>query len=252
MWGYGFDEAAVVTAVNELASAIVEQERDWEVRFLDPDAAVREAMRLAEHATQPVVIADTQDNPGVGGDSNTMGLVRALLRQGARDAAVGLIWDPQAAAKAHEAGVGATIELALAGGTGVPGDAPLAGRFVVEHLADGRVRFDGPMMNGMWTEIGPVACLRIDGVRIAVSSVKMQIFDRNLYRAAGIEPERMKILVNKSSVHYRADFDAIAAAHLVAKSPGPMAADPADLPWQRIDTRLRLRPNGVSLSEMRA
>ncbi|WP_233888464.1 M81 family metallopeptidase [Paraburkholderia flagellata] len=252
VWGYGFDEAAVVTAVNELASAIVEQERDWEVHFLDPDAAVREAMRLAEHATQPVVIADTQDNPGVGGDSNTMGLVRALLRLGARDAAVGLIWDPQAAAKAHEAGVGATIELALAGGTGVPGDAPLAGRFVVEHLADGRVRFDGPMMNGMWTEIGPVACLRIDGVRIAVSSVKMQIFDRNLYRAAGIEPERMKILVNKSSVHYRADFDAIAAAHLVAKSPGPMAADPADLPWQRIDTRLRLRPNGVSLSEMRA
>ncbi|MEX3981276.1 M81 family metallopeptidase [Paraburkholderia sp. EG287A] len=251
VWGYGFDEAAVIAAVNELAAAVVEQERDWEVRFLDPDAAVREAMRLADHATQPVIIADTQDNPGVGGDSNTMGLVRALLRQGAQDAAVGLIWDPQAAAKAHEAGVGATIELALAGGTGVPGDAPLAGRFVVEHLADGRVRFDGPMMNGMWTEIGPVACLRIDGVRIAVSSVKMQIFDRNLYRAAGIEPERMKILVNKSSVHYRADFDAIASAHLVAKAPGPMAADPADLPWQRIDTRLRLRPNGVSLSEMR-
>lgn len=96
-----------------------------------------------------------------------------------------------------------------------------------------------------------MACLRIDGVRIAVSSVKMQIFDRNPYRAAGIEPERMKILVNKSSVHYRADFDAMASAHLVAKAPGSMAADPADLPWQRIDTRLRLRPNGVSLSDMR-
>ena len=251
VWGYGFDEGAVMAAVNTLASAIVAQERDWEVRFLDPDAAVREAMRLAEHATQPVVIADTQDNPGVGGDSNTMGLVRALLRQGARDAAVGLIWDPHATAKAHEAGVGATIELALAGGTGVPGDAPLSGRFVVEHLADGRVRCDGPMMNGMWTEIGPVACLRIEGVRIAVSSVKMQIFDRNLYRAAGIEPERMKILVNKSSVHYRADFDAIASAHLVAKAPGPMAADPADLPWQRIDPGLRLRPNGPSLRDLR-
>ncbi|ADG18989.1 Microcystin LR degradation protein MlrC-like protein [Paraburkholderia atlantica] len=251
VWGYGFDKAAVTAAVDALASTIVAQERDWEVRFLDPDAAVREAMRLAERATQPVVIADTQDNPGVGGDSNTMGLVRALLRHGASDAAVGLIWDPRAAAKAHEAGLGATIELKLAGGSGVPGDAPLAGRFVVEHLSHGRVRFDGPMMNGMWTDIGPVACLRIDGVRIAVSSVKMQIFDRNLYRAAGIEPERMKILVNKSSVHYRADFDAIAAAHLVAKAPGPMAADPADLPWQRLDPRLRLRPNGASLGEMR-
>jgi microcystin degradation protein MlrC len=250
VWGYDFDEVEVTATVDALASSIVEREHDWDVRFLDPDQAVLEAMRLAEHATGPVIIADTQDNPGVGGDSNTMGLVRALLRHGASDAAVGLVWDPQAAAKAHEAGVGATLELALAGGSGVPGDAPLAGRFVVEHLSDGKVRFDGPMMNGMWTEIGPVACLRIDGVRIAVSSVKMQIFDRNLYRAAGIEPERMKILVNKSSVHYRADFDSIAAAHLVAKAPGPMAADPADLPWRRIDSRLRLRPNGESLDEL--
>jgi microcystin degradation protein MlrC len=247
VWGYGFDEAALTAAVDELATAIAEQEQAWEVRFLDPNEAVLEAMRLAEHATRPVIIADTQDNPGVGGDSNTMGLVRALLRHGASDAAVGLIWDPQAAAQAHAAGVGATLELALAGGSGVPGDTPLTGRFVVEHLADGRVRFDGPMMNGMLTDIGPVACLRIDGVRIAVSSVKMQIFDRNLYRVAGIEPERMKILVNKSSVHYRADFDGIAAAHLVAKAPGPMAADPADLPWQRINPQLRLRPNGQPL-----
>ncbi|QBR01597.1 M81 family metallopeptidase [Paraburkholderia pallida] len=251
VWGYGFDEAAVTAAVETLAAAIVSRESDWDVHFLDPDEAVREAMRIAGHATRPVVIADTQDNPGVGGDSNTMGLVRALLRQGAHDAAVGLVWDLHAAAKAHEAGVGAIIDLTLAGGTGVPGDAPLAGAFVVEHLADGRVRFDGPMMNGMWTDIGPVACLRIGGVRIAVCSVKMQIFDRNLYRVAGIEPERMKILVNKSSVHYRADFDSIAEAHLVAKAPGPMAADPADLPWKRIDPQVRLRPNGASLRELR-
>ncbi|WP_028220410.1 M81 family metallopeptidase [Paraburkholderia oxyphila] len=251
VWGYGFDEAAVTDAVDTLAATIVSQESEWDVRFLDPDEAVREAMRLAEHATRPIVIADTQDNPGVGGDSNTMGLVRALLRHGAKDAAAGLVWDPHAAAKAHEAGVGATVDLALAGGSGIPDDEPLSGAFVVEHLSDGRVRFDGPMMNGMWTDIGPVACLRIGGVKIAVCSVKMQIFDRNLYRVAGIEPERMKILVNKSSVHYRADFDSIAEAHLVAKSPGPMAADPSDLPWTRIDPELRLRPNGASLGELR-
>jgi microcystin degradation protein MlrC len=40
----------------------------------------------------------------------------------------------------------------------------------------------------------------------------------------------MKILVNKSSVHFQADFQAIAEAILVAKAPVPMAADPADFP----------------------
>jgi microcystin degradation protein MlrC len=77
----------------------------------------------------------------------------------------------------------------------------------------------------------------------------MQIFDRNLFRVAGIEPERMKILVNKSSVHFRADFEAIAEAILVTKAPGPMAADPADLPWERLDPQMRVRPLGKSFSE---
>jgi microcystin degradation protein MlrC len=55
-----------------------------------------------------------------------------------------------------------------------------------------------------------MACLRIGGVRIAVSSAKAQLLDRNMYRTVGIAPEAMKILVNKSSVHFRADFAAIA------------------------------------------
>ena len=251
IWGYGFEEDAVKAAIDMLFDKMLANEAQWEIHFLTPDEAVLEAMRLSRDAHKPVIIADTQDNPGVGGDSNTMGMVRALLRNGATHAAVGLIWDAQAAA-AHKAGVGARIELALAGRSGIPGDEPLVGTFEVEHLSDGHFRFDGPMMNGLWADLGPVACLRIAGVRIAVSTVKMQMFDRNLYRAAGIEPERMTILVNKSSVHFRADFQAIAEAILVAKAPGPLAADPSDLPWKRLDPLIRMRPTGGSLSELRA
>ncbi|SAL71469.1 hypothetical protein AWB69_08635 [Caballeronia udeis] len=252
IWGYGFDNDALTKAIDTLYARMLAEESSWEVPLLTPDEAVIEAMRISRNADKPVIIADTQDNPGVGGDSNTMGMVRALLRHGATDAAVGVIWDADAAAAAHRAGVGARIELALAGRSGVPGDEPLTGTFEVEHLSDGRFRFDGPMLNGMTGELGPVACLRIDGVRIAVGSVKMQMFDRNLYRVAGIEPEQMKILVNKSSVHFRADFQAIAETILVAKAPGPMAADPADLPWQRLDPQIRVRPKGPSLDEIRS
>ncbi|MFM0002418.1 M81 family metallopeptidase [Paraburkholderia dipogonis] len=249
IWVYAFDEAAAEHAADALFAKIAGEEARWDVPFLTPDEAALEAIRVSRTAAKPVIIADTQDNPGVGGDSNTMGMVRALLRNGATDAAVGVIWDAQAAAVAHRAGVGARISLALGGRSGVQGDAPLEGVFEVEHVSDGRFRFDGPMLNGMQGELGPVACLRIEGVRIAVSSVKMQVFDRNLFRVAGIEPEQMKILVNKSSVHFRADFEAIAEAILVAKAPGPMAADPVDLPWTRLDPAIRLRPLGPSFSE---
>jgi microcystin degradation protein MlrC len=251
VWAHAFDKEAAEHAADTLFAKLVDEESRWDVPFLSPDDAAAEAIRLSRAAVKPVIIADTQDNPGVGGDSNTMGMVRALLRQGAREAAVGVIWDPEAAAAAHRAGVGARVWLRVGGSPSVDGDAPLEGEFEVEHLSDGHFRFDGPMLNGMQGELGPVACLRIEGVKIAVSTIKMQVFDRNLFRVAGIEPERMKILVNKSSVHFRADFEPIAHAILVAKSPGPMAADPADLPWERLAADMRVRPTGPAFGPLR-
>ncbi|GGJ78853.1 M81 family metallopeptidase [Pseudomonas matsuisoli] len=244
IWGYGNDESVIVDSVEQLYERMLAEEALWEVPFLSPDEAVRSAIEVSASARRPVVIADTQDNPGAGGDSNTMGMLKALLANKAQDAAIGLIFDPSAAAKAHAAGIGATLTLALAGDSGVAGDSPLEGTFEVEYLSDGMCRYDGPMMNGMTNELGPVACLRIGGVRIVVSSTKAQMLDRNLYRIAGVEPERMKILVNKSSVHFRADFQPIAEAVLVAKAPGPMLADPADLPWTRLAPGIRMKPMG--------
>jgi len=190
------------------------------------------------------VIADTQDNPGGGGDSDTTGMLRALVSCSAQDAAMGLMVDPAAAAAAHAAGAGADITISLGGHSGVAGDAPFHATFRVEQLCDGRCQYGGPMMHGKWSDVGPSARLALGGVQIVVSTHKDQMLDRNLYRMAGIEPERMKILVNKSSVHFRADFQPMAEAVLVAKAPGPLLADPADYPWTRLRKGLRLRPSG--------
>ena len=51
-----------------------------------------------------------------------------------------------------------------------------------------------------------------------------------MYRTVGIDPEKMKILVNKSSVHFRADFEPIAETLLICAAPGAMPADTATLP----------------------
>jgi microcystin degradation protein MlrC len=243
VWGYGDDEA-VARQVDAITGRIIEQEADWAVPLLQPEEAVRKAMAIATGVDRPVVIADTQDNPGGGGDSDTTGMLRALLACGAEGAALGLMVDPAAAAAAHAAGMGAEITIGLGGHSGVAGDAPLMATYRVEQLSDGRCQYGGPMMHGKWSGVGPSARLSLGGVQIAVSTHKDQMLDRNLYRMVGIEPEAMKILVNKSSVHFRADFQPIAAAVLVAKAPGPLLADPADYPWTRLRNGLRLRPQG--------
>jgi microcystin degradation protein MlrC len=248
VWGYG-EKGLVEREVSRLANEIIAREADWMVPLLEPEDAVREAMCIAAGASRPVVIADTQDNPGGGGDSDTTGMLRALVACGAADAAIGLIVDPAAAAAAHAAGAGADITIGLGGHSRVPGDAPFEATYRVEQLSDGYCRYDGPMLHGKESHLGPSARLSLGGVQIVVTSHKDQMLDRNLYRMAGVEPERMKILVNKSSVHFRADFQPIAEAVLVARAPGPLLADPADYPWTRLAPGIRLRPLGPAFKE---
>ncbi|MBT2299900.1 M81 family metallopeptidase [Variovorax paradoxus] len=240
VWAYGDAAQAVADA---LYADICEQAARWRVATWTPDDAVAEALELAATAARPVVIADTQDNPGAGADSNTTGMLHALLRAGAgrrfpQQVALGLLYDPEAAAAAHAAGQGARLRLAL--GRSVPtwsgqwSDSPVEAECTVRALHEGAVVLQGPMMTGVRVRLGPCACLDVEGVLVVVASGKKQMLDRALYRCVGIEPERMKILVNKSSVHFRADFAPIAQQILVARAPGPMSADPSDLPWTRL------------------
>jgi microcystin degradation protein MlrC len=247
LWGYGSDAVAVRAAVDTLADAVEAQEAEWDFELLDADAAVSSALRVGAAARRPVVIADTQDNPGAGGHGNTTGLLHALLKAGAQGAAVGLLYDPAAAAAAHAAGIGAEIELALGGVPGMAGNQPVRGRFTVAALSDGRVTLPGAMMTGVQTQLGPCAQLAIGGVRVAVASGRMQMLDRALFRHVGIEPEAMQIVVVKSSVHFRADFAPIAERVLVAQAPGAMPADPATLRWTKLPAGKRLRPLGPAM-----
>jgi microcystin degradation protein MlrC len=250
VWGHGPSQTAVDQAVQSLHARVAEPTQ-WRLDILSARDAVSQAMALAERTDKPVVIADTQDNPGAGGDSNTTGLLHALLAQGAGrrfpgQVALGLMFDAAAAQAALAAGVGAEIDLALGTAvptfTGQPSDPPLRGRFKVLALSDGACTLTGPMMTGLTVQLGVCACLEIDGLRIAVVSGKKQLLDRELLRMVGIQPELMRIIVVKSSNHFRADFQPIASQVLVAKAAGPMAADPADLPWQHLAAGMRLRP----------
>lgn len=250
VFGHGRDPDRLRAAVRELRGEIVARRREWAAELLAPREAV-EAAIAAARSDRPVVIADTQDNPGAGGDANTTGLLHALVaaRAGPRldgRVAAGLLYDPEAARAAHAAGVGATLALSLGRAvptwTGTLSDPPLQARARVLALHDGTLALHGPMTAGNTMRLGPCACMEVDGLRILVASAKAQMLDLDLFRFLGIEPAAMRLLVVKSSVHFRAAFEPIAARILVAKAPGPMAADPGDLPWRRLAPCTAPRP----------
>jgi microcystin degradation protein MlrC len=244
VFAYGRTQADADAAADRLAALIEGHEDDFDGKIFSPDEGVRHAIELSKTAKKPIVIADTQDNPGAGGDSDTTGMLRALVRNRASGAATGVIFDPDSARAAHAAGQGASVTLSLGGKSGILGDAPFNETFIVEKLSDGKFVASGPYYGGRDMDMGPSAALRIGDVRVVVASHKAQLADQAMYRYVGIEPTGQKILVNKSSVHFRADFEPIAEKLLICAAPGAMPADTAALPWTRLRPGVRIRPNG--------
>ncbi|MEZ5653978.1 MAG: M81 family metallopeptidase [Burkholderiaceae bacterium] len=247
--GYG-EPAITEQAVRELGDAIDEAEKDFAMTLYPAADAVRRAKSVGR-VGRPAVIADTQDNPGAGGNGDTPGLLRALLELEAQDAVLGLLIDAPAAAQAHEMGPGASAEFSLGARSGLPGHEPVCGRFTVERLGDGEFTCTGPMFKNFRMHLGPMALLRSGGVRVVLASRKCQAGDQEMFRHVGVEPASQKIVALKSSVHFRADFQPIASEIIVAQAPGPSLADPAGFDWKNLRPGIRLNPLGPAFAPAR-
>lgn len=241
---FGHDAERVRRAGEELARGLAEAEPGFAGKLWRPDEAVAYALQHA--SSRPIVIADTQDNPGGGGTSDTTGLLWELIRQQAPDAALALLCDPEAARAAHAAGTGAVLSGMPLGGRHSPeGVLPVVADWRVERLGDGRFVATGPMYRGNRVDIGPSALLRPEsapGVAVLVSSRRLQAADRAIFHHLGLVPEQRGILVLKSSVHFRADFEPIASEILVAQAPGFVTVDPRNLPFTRLPRHIRRAP----------
>jgi microcystin degradation protein MlrC len=114
----------------------------------------------------------------------------------------------------------------------------------VARLASGKMRTTGKVSGGRDIDLGPMAHLEVGGIGIAVTSKRMQALDQAPFQHLGIEPAQQKILSLKSTCHFRAEFEPIAAKVIVVIAPGGYLADPAHYPYRRLRPGVRLRPLG--------
>ncbi len=234
---YADTVATANKAADDFLAYLLGREADFGSDILPAGDAVAAALR---EPRGPVLIADTQDNPGGGGHGDTTGLLAELIRQEARGAVVCLINDAESAERCHEAGQGSTVRLSLGGKSD---GMPLSVEATVLLLTDGRFTLTGPMHGGNPANLGPMALIEVKpDIRVVVASRKMQALDKAILRHVGIEPVSCRIIALKSSVHFRADFGPLATRVIVAAAPGPVAADPASLPFRHLRPGLRTRP----------
>ncbi len=249
---YAQTQAAADEAADRLADTITEFERAFQQKLWPAEEAVAygEAADPEERVKGPLVLADTQDNPGAGGNGDTVGLLKSLIA-GADTALCGVIYDPHAAQAAWDAGEGSSVRLKLGAWTGGAKERPIDATFEVLRLHDGEIDATGPFYQGARMSLGRAAMIGIGGVRIVVGSRKVQTADRAMFTAFGADPARENIVAVKSSVHFRADFQPIARDILVVSSPGPNPADHTGLNYKRLRNGVRLMPMGPAFQRSR-
>ncbi|HWB50988.1 MAG TPA: M81 family metallopeptidase [Stellaceae bacterium] len=243
---YGYDQEAADAAADRLLAAIGAKEGDFAGKLYTADEAAQEAIRLSQSTAKPVVLADIQDNPGAGGTSDTVGLLRALIARNAKGAVIGMMVDPEAAAAAHAAGEGALLPCGIGARVGYAGETPVEARWRVMRLGSGQFTGTGPFYGGARFDIGPMALVTDDdsGVSAVLACKRVQAADQEMFRHVGVEPTQVPILALKSTVHFRADFQPIAETVLCVVSPGAHVSDPVELPYKSLRAGVRLRPLG--------
>jgi microcystin degradation protein MlrC len=243
---YAGSQEEADSVADTLLQSFIDAEAIFNDGLQSPESAVADAM--AYTGPKPVVIADAQDNSGAGASSDTTGLLSALVRGNAQGAVLALLDDAEVAAKSHKMGMGAEFMAFLGGKSGQDDQYSFESRFCVEALSNGEFPFTGEMFNGFTASLGPMAVLRVldtpADVRIVIGSVRCQCLDQAIFKHIGIDPAEQRIVVVKSSVHFRADFEPIAGRVLVAEAPGAHPCRLDNITYHNLRPGVRLGPGG--------
>jgi microcystin degradation protein MlrC len=203
--------------------------------FIHTALPVKDAVAKALAADgRPIVLADMADNTGGGAAGDGTEILRELLRVGARSATVACIWDAAAVQACVKAGVGASVTIEVGGKVDDRHGAPVRVTGTVRTLSDGRFVHRGPMMTGLPGRLGVTAVLDANDVKVILISYRWQTLDPEMIRFVGIDPLREKILVVKSTIHYRAAFEPIAKEIIEVDAPGLSSSNLARFEYRRV------------------
>ena len=187
---------------------------------------------LASRGDGPAVVADISDNAGGGAAGDSTFVLAAMLERRIENAALAMIWDPDAVCAAGEAGVGATLPLSIGGKHGKwSGEALLVDATVLAVA-------DSPSQQGLdphcTDPLGPSVAIRLGGVDVVINSRRQQVFSPDCFTAVGIDPAAKDVLVVKSSQHFHAQFAPLARAIIYCDAPGALSSDMSAVSYSKL------------------
>jgi microcystin degradation protein MlrC len=192
---------------------------------------IDEALDAALATPGTVVLGDGSDNPGGGAPGDSTYILRRIMERGIADACLGPLWDPGAVRIAFDAGVGAHLALRVGGKIGPLSGDPVDAMWEVRALARNMVMTG---LAGTPAKLGDCALVASNGIEVVLTSYRCQAFGLDLFTQLGCDPARLKLVVVKSSQHFRAAYAPIAAGIIMVDAPGVATKDITTLPFHKI------------------
>lgn len=225
------DAALAMRVAEQIGREFYTLRESLTTNHLTIDTAIDVAIDTGLAAHGLTVLADASDNAGGGAPSDNTAILRRLIERGVAHVALGCLWDPVAVATCFEAGIGASFDLRIGGKAGVSSGQPIDARITVRGLVrDFRhASFLGeqPMGDAAWIGIGTLDLVLI--------SNRVQTFAPQAFEGMGLSLTDKRVVVVKSSEHFRAAFEPLAARIVHVAAGGAMSMDFARLPYTRRD-----------------
>ena len=200
----------------------------WDHRqsFVAELTGIEAALDAAERADGPVCLLDMGDNVGGGSTADGTFIAHAIHRRGGPRSFVAL-FDPESVEAAAAAGVGATSALRVGGRTDDRHGAPLAARFTVRSLHDGRFNEPEARHGGRVAyDMGRTAIVETDtNLTVQLTSKRMPPFSLHQVKCCDLDPAAFRILVAKGVNAPIAAYAEVCNTFIRVNTPGSTTAD---------------------------
>ena len=179
----------------------------------------------------PLLIADVWDNPGGGMAGDSTVILREIMDRKIDSAAMASIWDPVAVQFCFAAGEGAEIPLRFGAKSGPGLGEPVDATVTVKGLSEnGSMRFGGSV-----ARLGRCAAIRLNGdIEVVLCENRVQAYTPDIFTCVGINPARKRLLVVKSTNHFRAGFSRLSNRVLYVDSNPPYPHDPRTTKYKKL------------------
>jgi microcystin degradation protein MlrC len=227
------DPQAAETVAGEILDDMWNRRHDFELPALTADEAVPAALELE---AETVLLIDAPDSIGGGACGDSPDLLAAILKHAPDIPSALSIYDPHAAARAYQLGVGGEAEFDVGAWLDTRWFKPARLTARVDSLHDGRFVYKGGPAAGVEMTLGPTAVLRAGGLRLLVASHAVYEHTDEHYAACGIDLRECRLVSFKNLMNYK-KLLAPTVTYLAIHGPGS-----TPLRLQNVDWKNRKRP----------